>query len=157
MTMSDDIRSFTCYSITLTHNGARVDGEYRMTHRRTLDFMNATNESTGIGIRYALTKKEAEKMVDEYNQANGFGFVDGMRFFNVAFVHDLTVYNSTISSADTIVRGNTDITEERAINSIRKAASKQVAQHLGVEDIDAVAFNIRTFSNEITIEEVMTE
>ena len=155
--MSDDIRSFTCYSITLTHSGARVRGEYRMTHRKTLDFMNATNESTGVGIRFALTKKEAEKIVEEYNKANGFGFVDRMRFFNVVFVHDLTVYKSTISSADTIVRGDTDITEKRAINSIQTAASKQVAQHLGVEDIDAVAFNIKTFSNEITIEEVMTE
>lgn len=155
--MSDDIRSFTCYSITLTHSGARIDGEYRMTHSRTLDFMNASNESMGVGIRYALTEKEAKEFVEEYNKANGFGFLSNMRFFNVVFVHDMCVYKATISSSNTIVRGNTDITEERAITSIRKAASMHIAESLGVKNVTAVAYRITENSNEITIEEVMTE
>ena len=157
--MSDDIRSFTCYSITITHSGARLDGDVRMTHNRAIELMNALNESMGVGIHYALTEKEAKEFVEEYNKANGFGFIDRVRFFNVVFVHDMCVFKTTISSASTIVRGNTDITEERAINSIREAASISIAEELCGEGVslDELAFNITENSNEITIEEVMTE
>ena len=157
--MSDDIRSFTCYTITITHNGARVDGEHRMTHSKALRFMNATNESMGVGIRYALTEKEAQEFVDEYNKANGFGFLNNMRFFNVEFVHDHSVHKVIISSMNTSVRPNTDITTERAITSIREAASIVIAEQLCGEgiDLDELAFNITENAKEINIEEVMAE
>lgn len=157
--MSDDIRSFTVYPITLTHSGAHVEEGRRMTHREVINFMNAANESTGVGIRFALTESDAEKIVEEYNKANGFGFINKMRFFNVRFVHDMSIHTATISSANTIVRGNTDITEERAVVSIRKAASYHIAEELCGEgiDIDELACNITENSNEITIEEVMNE
>ena len=155
--MSDDIRSFTCYQITLTHSGARVDGQHRMTHSKALGFMNTTNESMGVGIRYALTKIEAEEFVEEYNKA--FGFINKMRFFNVEFVHEHSIHKATISSASTSVRYNTDITEERAITSIREAASIIIAEELCGEGVglDELAFNITENAKEINIEEVMIE
>lgn len=86
-------------------------------------------------------------------------FMTKMRFFNVEFVHEHAIFKTAISSASTIVRGNTDITEERAITSIREAASITIAEELYGEgiDLDELAFNITENAKEINIEEVMIE
>jgi len=54
-----------------------------------------------------------------------------VRVFKVTFNHqeNITVI-ATISSANTIVRADTDITDERAIASIRKAASAHFATEM---------------------------
>ena len=92
--MSDDIRSFTVYPITLTHSGARVEEERRMTHREVINFMNAANESTGVGIRFALTEKNAQEHARQYNIDNGFQV---SRRFKVCFRHEDADYTTTIT------------------------------------------------------------
>ena len=74
--------------------------------------------------------------------------------FNVEFVHEHSIHKATISSINTSVRPNTDITTERAITSIREALNHRGRVGKGV-GLDQLAFSIKHKRN--NIEEVMIE
>jgi len=80
-----------------------------------------------------------------------------VRVFKVTFNHqeNITVI-ATISSANTIVRADTDITDERAIASIRKAASAHFANEMVGDHPDNawLSYLINAGSENCVIEEV---
>lgn len=141
--MSDDIRSFTVHPITLTHSGARVEEPRRMTHTEVVSFINATNESTGVGICYALTEKKAQEMAHQYNIDLGFQVT---RLFKVTFRHDEAEYTTTITvptSERLYIAGGcsfyiplyADYREmEHALNIQRKASLKIAKQSMFAEE-----------------------
>jgi hypothetical protein len=134
--MNDDIRSFTVYPITLTHSGARVEEERRMTHREVINFMNATNESTGVGIRFALTENNAHERVRQHNIDNGFQVA---RRFKVCFRHECADYTTTIAvptserlylagGCDFYIPANADYREMEYVLNLRRKASFKIAK-----------------------------
>ena len=94
--MSDDIHSFIVHPVTITHSGARMEDPRRMTHREVMNFMNATNESTGVGIRFALTEMGAWSIAHKHNDAIGPNH--NMRYFKVTFRHDQAEYTTIINA-----------------------------------------------------------
>lgn len=141
--MSDDIRSFTVYPITFTHSGARVEEERRMTHREVINFMNAANESTGVGIRFALTEMDAHDDARQHNIDNGFQV---SRHFKVCFRHEGADYTTTITvptserlylagGCDFYIPADADYREvEHALNLRRKASFKIAKQSMFAEE-----------------------
>lgn len=141
--MSDDIRSFTVYPITLTHSGARVEEPRRMTHTEVLSFMNAANESTGVGIRHALTEDLANHFAREYNTKHGYRNV---RHFKITFQHDQAHYTTTLTiptseksylagACDFYIPADADYREmEHVLNLRRKASIKLAKQGWSAEE-----------------------
>jgi len=134
--MSDDIRSFTVHPITLTHSGARVEEERRMTHREVINFMNAANESTGVGIRFALTGNNAYEMATQYNLGHGFQV---SRHFKVCFRHEGADYTTTITvptnervylagGCDFYIPADADYREMEYVLNLRRKASFKIAK-----------------------------
>lgn len=134
--MSDDIRSFTVYPITLTHSGARVEESRRMTHREVMNFMNAVNESTGVGIRHALTEGGAESIARQYNIDNG---LQNVRHFKVCFRHDQADYTTTLTiptsektylagGCDFFIPADADYREMEHVLNLRRKASLKIAK-----------------------------
>lgn len=160
--MSDDIRSFTVHPIILTHSGARVEEPRRMTHREVVNFMNATNESTGVGVRFALTGERAKVIARQHDIDNG---LQVMRFFKVCFRHDGADYTTTIAVPTSerlylaggcafYIPAGADYREmEHVLNLRRKASLKLAMQSMFAEETRYADWLVEE-SNLIVIDEV---
>jgi len=80
-----------------------------------------------------------------------------VRLFKVIFNHENNItITATISSANTTLRADTDITDERAITSIRKAASAHFAYEMVGDHPDNawLSYIVNAGSESVDIEEV---